>query len=296
MEQKPKQSTELSPIQVFESQVSSYKGNIRDLLTTYGMSENEFMITTINAVKKTPALLSCDRKSLIGAILTSAEVGLPPNTPMQLAFILPYKRKYKDGNDWKEVSEAQFQIGYQGWVEIMQRNPKVESIDSGVVYANERWVFNKGLREPFSHEPLPPSKRGDAIGAYAIAWIKDSPKPKVVFLYQEEIMEFKKISQASSSKYSPWNEDGKDPQKWMWRKTCLKQLAKELPKTRDLSIAYHQDTVVEMGGAQTVDDEGNVIRVESEEAKAIEAKAKADEKNEKISNASSSVILDNKKD
>lgn len=246
---------DLTPAQVFEKQLTSYGGNMKALLAAHNMSEQEFMVTAINAVKKTPALLNCDRATLIGAILTSAELGLPPNTPMGFAFIIPYKRKGKD--------EAQYQIGYQGWLEIMQRNPKVESIDSGIVYEKEEWYFNKGLRVPFSHKPLPPKDRGVAIGAYAIAWIKGSEKPKAVFLYAEEIMQFKKISQGASSEYSPWNQDEKDPQKWMWRKTAIKQLSKELPKTRDISRAYVQDNITETGGNQRVTPEGEIIDVEA---------------------------------
>lgn len=266
----------LSPIQTFEKQLTSYRQNLSALLAAHNMSENEFMVTALNAVKKTPALLNADRSTLVAAILTSAELGLPPNTPMSLAFILPYNRSVKKaGGGYEKVLEAQFQIGYQGWLEIMQRNPKVESIDSGIVYEKEKWQYNKGLRVPFSHEPLPPKDRGVPIGAYAIAWIKGSEKPKVVFLYKDEIMEFKKISQGAASDFSPWNSDEKDPQKWMWRKTCLKQLAKELPKTRDMSRAYIQDNAVEMGGTQRLTEDGTVEVVET-------TINKHDEKNQNI--------------
>lgn len=281
-EEKPAQKPQTA-IQVFENQLYSYKSNMRDLLAAHNMSELEFMVTAINAIKKTPNLLDADRKTLFGAILMSAELGLPPNTPMQLSFILPYKRKFKnEKGNWDQVTEAQFQIGYQGWVEIMLRNPKIESIDSGNVFSNEKWHFNKGLREPFSHEPKPPSTRGDYVGSYAIAWMTTGNKPKVIFLYKEEIEEFKKISQGASSDYSPWNSIEKDPQKWMYRKTVLKQLSKELPKTRDMAKAYAQDTVVELGGTQKVDEAGKVELIESDYQKFQHANDRKDAKDEKV--------------
>lgn len=258
----------LTAQQVFENQLGNYRGNIKSLLAAHGMSEAEFMVTAINAIKKTPELINVDRKTLFGAIMMSAELGLPPNTPMQLSFIIPYGK------------EASFQLGYMGWIEIMQRNPKVESMDSGNIYSNEEWTFDKGLRMPFSHKQLPPSKRGEYIGSYAIAWIKDSEKPKVVFLYKEEIEEFKKISQASKSKYSPWTDTEKDPQKWMYRKTCIKQLAKELPKTREIHKAIQQDNAVEMGGTQIINEQGYAEVVENEDQiaqKNIEKKESKDE-------------------
>lgn len=278
-EPEPKEQKPQTAMQVFENQLYSYKGNMRDLLAAHNMSELEFMVTALNAIKKTPNLLEADRKTLFGAILMSAELGLPPNTPMQLSFILPYKRKTKDekGN-WGSVTEAQFQIGYQGWVEIMLRNPKIESIDSGNVFSNEKWYFNKGLREPFSHEPKPPKDRGEYVGSYAIAWMTTGKKPKVIFLYKEEIEEFKKISQGAASDYSPWNSVDKDPQKWMYRKTVLKQLSKELPKTRDIAKAYIQDTIVELGGTQRIDESGAVEFIESDYQKRQHANDRKDAK------------------
>jgi len=264
MSEEKKEVAQLTPVQTFQNQLKGYEGNIRDLLAIHGMTEREFMVVTLNSIKKVPKLLECDRKTLIAAILTSAELGLPPNTPLGLSYILPYNRKVKVGNQWTHVLEAQWQPGYQGLLEVVLRNPRVESIDSGIVYSNETWVFNKGLRDPFSHTPLPPSKRGEPVGAYAIAWLKDSVKPKVVFLYKEEIDMFKKISQGANSEYSPWNSDEKDPAKWMWRKTCIKQLIKELPKTKEMARAYVHDNVVEMGGSQTVTEEGTVEVIESD--------------------------------
>lgn len=275
-------TAQLTPVKQFEGQLTSYSDQMKSLLQAHGISERDFMIKTLNAIKKTPALLDADRATLFGAIFTSAELGLEPNTPMQLAFILPYKRK---GH-----LEAQFQIGYQGWIEIMQRNPKVESIDSGIVYDKEKWHYNKGLRVPFSHEPLPPKNRGVALGAYAIAWIKGSEKPKVTFLYKEEIDMFKAISQGAASEYSPWNDEAKDPMKWMWRKTAIKQLAKELPKTREMSKAYEHDTVVELGGTQRMNDQGTVELIESE----AQREANAHAKNEHINKSLGDQVADKK--
>lgn len=272
----------LKPIDVFSNKLSHYKANLKDLLNAHRMSEQEFMVTVVNAVKKTPALLDCDQATLFGAVLTSAELGLPPNTPMQLAFIIPYNNKRKIDNEWKTVKEAQFQIGYQGWIEIMLRNPKIESIDSGVVYNNEKWHFNKGLREPFSHEPLPPSTRGTPIGTYAIAWIKGSEKPKVVFLYKEEIDQFMKISQGAASDKSPWKDTEKDPQKWMWRKTAIKQLSKELPKTKEQELAYIHDNAAEMGATQTIDTEGKVVIQENEALKLQESQEQKEQRDQNI--------------
>lgn len=245
-----------SPVDVFRGNLQRYETDLKALLQIHGVTPEKFITSTMTAVKKEPKLLECDQRTLFAAILVSAELGLAPNTHSGLSFILPYRRKYKEGNKEKYVLEAQFQLGYQGCIEVSLRNPKIESIESGVIYENEEWYFDKGKRDPFSHKPLPPSKRGKPVAAFAIAWLRDNPRPKVVVLYEEDIMLIAKISKAANSEYSPWNKDGSDPFKWMWRKTAIKQLWKELPKTSEMEKAQHIENVAETGGNVRLNDDG----------------------------------------
>lgn len=64
---------------------------------------------------------------------------------------------------------------------------------------------------------------------------------------KEEVLEFKKFSQSSKyppkdgqKDYSPWNPEN-DPELWMWKKTCLKQLSKTLPQNEALATAIAED-------------------------------------------------------
>ncbi len=68
----------------------------------------------VNAVKKTPRLAECDPKSVLGAMMTSAALGLEPNTVQQQAFLIPYKKRVKVGDNWIDTYDCQFQIGYRG--------------------------------------------------------------------------------------------------------------------------------------------------------------------------------------
>ena len=52
----------------------------------------------------------------------------------------------------------------------------------------------------------------------------------------------KKFSKSYDSNYSPWNESN-DPELWMWKKTCLKQVAKLVPKNERLLKAIDYDNV-----------------------------------------------------
>lgn len=252
----PAETKKPSPVDVFRGQLQRYETDLKALLQIHGVTPEKFITSTMTAVKKEPRLLECDQRTLFAAILVSAELGLSPNTHSGLSWILPYRRKYKENGKDKYVLEASFQLGYQGCIEVSLRNPKIESIESGTIYENEEWHFDKGKRDPFSHKPLPPSKRGKPIASFALAWLSGVERPKVVVLYEEEIMEIAKISKAANSEYSPWNKAGSDPQRWMQRKTCIKQLWKELPKTSEMEKAQHIENVAETGGNVRLNDEG----------------------------------------
>lgn len=289
------QSKPLTQIDIFHGNLKKYETDLKALLQIHSIQPEKFMTLTLNAVKRMPKLLECDPKTLFGSIMVAAELGLEPNTVMGYAHILPYKRKYKDGGQWKEILEAQFQIGYPGWLEIMYRNPKIESIDTGVIYENEEWTFDKGRREPFSHKPLPPSKRGkEWVAIFAIAWLKDAAKPKVIVLYKEEIDQIKKLSQGANSDYSPWNSADKDPFLWMPRKTGIKQLVKELPKTKEIETVYHIDNVVETGGTVRLNDDKTLEVVESDFAKALPAVNRKENKETAVANTMSGIAQEAK--
>lgn len=292
IQQKP-----LTQVEIFHGNLKKYEHDLKALLQIHNIQPEKFMTLTLNAVKRMPKLLECDPKTLFGSIMVAAELGLEPNTVMGYAHILPYKRKYKEGGQWKEILEAQFQIGYPGWLEIMYRNPKIESIDTGVIYENEEWTFDKGKREPFSHKPLPPNKRGkDWVAIFAIAWLKDAVKPKVIVLYKEEIDQIKKLSQGANSDYSPWNASDKDPFLWMPRKTGIKQLVKELPKTKEIETVYHLDNVVETGGTVRLNEDKTLEVVESDFAKALPSITKKENKENAVADTMANIAKETKKD
>ena len=139
-----KKKVDLSTVSGFEQVWKNYEKTVMSLLVNkYGISVEEFMANAVNSVRKNPDLLKCTPKSLFGAMLLSAECGLKFNTPSQHAYIIPYK------------GEAQFQIGYQGLIEIMYRNPKVIKIDGQAVFENDTFDYGYGLTPYLTKLPLP---------------------------------------------------------------------------------------------------------------------------------------------
>jgi len=211
-----------APMTVFEAQLGKYEKTVADLLgTKYGISQKEFMVKVLNAIKKTPDLLKCTPQSLFGSILYFAEVGLPFNTPEGFGYILPYSNK--------GVMDATPIIGYKGLIEIAYRNPKLKSIRLQSVYSNDEFDYEYGTNEFIKHKPTMVGDRGALIAVYAIAQI-DGIAPLFVVVMKPELDKIQKLSKSGNSQYSPYN-NGTDVFNMMQAKVAIKLLFKTLPKS-----------------------------------------------------------------
>lgn len=125
----------------------------------------------ISAINRTPMLLRCDPKTVLGAVMTTTALGLEPNTPQQHAWLLPYKTRRKVGdNEWEDYCECQFQIGAQGWLVLMYRNPVIKRINAGAIYERDHFVYKDAAEIVFEYTPaLFEEDRGRIVGAYAYA-------------------------------------------------------------------------------------------------------------------------------
>jgi recombination protein RecT len=227
-----KKKVDLSTIKGFEEVWKNYEKTIMSLLVNkYGISVEEFMANAVNSVRKNPDLLKCTPKSLFGAMLLSAECGLKFNTPSQHAYIIPYK------------GEAQFQIGYQGLIEIMYRNPKVVKIDGQAVFENDTFDYGYGLTPYLTHKPFRGGNRGSITSVYAVVKLQGSDEPVFCVVEKQELDAIKNLSPAKNSKFSPYN-SGTDVHHWMEVKVAIKKISKLIPKTSEIANVIDLDNKV----------------------------------------------------
>lgn len=196
-----------------------YRGNSKEALS--------FKTACVDYVRKTPKLLQCDRMSLLSAFVQAAQLNLMPSSVMSEAYIIPYG------------TEAKFQPGYQGLATLAWRSGNVKALKSVIVYKNDRFEYSEGLDTKLYHVPTSfGQSRGEAVGVYAVADTTNGGKLYKV-MSKEQVMAIKAMSKAAKKPESPWN--SKDPELWMWQKTCLIQLLKLLPKSAELKIAIESD-------------------------------------------------------
>jgi recombination protein RecT len=293
MTQETQKSTSLTTtdkaVALFKTQLTEYEGVITDMMKEHQVSPKKFMIYTGNIVKKNPELLDCDRSSLFGAVFAAAELGLLPNTQQNFCDIIPYKRKYKtDTGKWEHRKEAQFQLGYLGIIELLYRNPEIIDLDTQIVFTEDHFEEVLGSDRKLIHGPGIEGKRGEPMGVYAIAALRSGAK-KWKYLSKAKIMEFKNMSQGASSDYSPWNAKN-DPELWMWRKTAIKQLWKELPKIGTLGKAIDIDNATEMGGNLHATEDGDYEIIDGPEVTKRKAEFANDKKEERAKQVQGSMF------
>lgn len=84
-----------------------------------------FISSLMQCVNNSDLLSKADIKSIYGAAITAAALDLPINPSLGVAYIVPYK------------GQAQFQIGYKGFVQLAQRSGQYEKINVITVYENQ---------------------------------------------------------------------------------------------------------------------------------------------------------------
>jgi recombination protein RecT len=165
--------------------------------------------------------MKCDPDSVKHAIVNVALTGITLNPALKYAYLVPRKVR----NELKCILD----ISYIGMIKILTDAGAVKNVDAGVIYANDKFDYRRGSDPYFKHQPSL-SNRGEKIGAYAIAFLRDGGF-QFEILGREEIEKIRNTSESYKNeegrKYSPW-ETWEDE---MWKKSALKRLFKLLPKT-----------------------------------------------------------------
>ena len=178
------------------------------------------------ALRQTPKLASSTPESFMSALMQCAQLGLEPNTPQGLAYLVPYSNRQTN------TTECQIQIGYKGLLELMWRSGMVESTNADVVYRQEieqgLFEYESGMRVVLRHkinllDDVRSGDDADIVAAYACATLK-SGQVVVRVLTRKELDQARRMGSSGSS---PW----RDHYKSMALKTAIRRLASWVPTT-----------------------------------------------------------------
>lgn len=249
--------------------LAHYKGDIAQALPSVITPERFTRIAT-TAVSANPKLMQAvteSPKSFVGALMTAAQLGVEPNTPLGQAYLLPYNNNRKVGGQWVKKMEVQFQLGYKGVIDLCYRSGEVTYINAEVVYANDEFDYGMGLDPYLKHRPFEGEDPGPAVKYYAVFKTKSGASLFKVWSREKVEAHAKRFSKSYNAKegefYGPWATDFDA----MAKKTVLIDVLNYAPKKSDFARALAAEgsvkTEISKDMSQVRDE--NVIDAEYEE-------------------------------
>jgi len=222
----------------------------RSLAASHVPAERFFAVVD-QALRRSPALLSCTPASIVRALLDAAELGLVPSGLLGSAYLVPYRNK-RSGR-----LEAQLIPGYRGLIDLARRSGELRQIEARVVRERDdfdivfgtdgkvlhRPFINRGEREPILDtqtglprlDPVtggPETKLADAgsfVGVYCIARLAHGAE-HVEWMSWTEVEAVRRRSKAADD--GPWVTDPAE----MAKKTITRRTVKYLPLAIDSPV------------------------------------------------------------
>ena len=233
---KTAESQKAVTIQSLVSQ-ENVKARFEELL---GKKAPGFISSLLAVVNNNKLLAKANPNTIIAAGAMAASLDLPINQNLGFAYIIPYK------------DEAQFQMGYKGYIQLAMRTGQYQTINAAEVYEGEIIKQNR-----FTGEYEFGEKTSDKIVGYIAYFKLVNGFEKYLYMSIEEM-------QAHASKFSKNYKGGTD--KWgltdfhsMAIKTVLKRL---ISKYGILSIEMQGqqmvDAITNDGGKMTMKEDGTL--------------------------------------
>jgi recombination protein RecT len=237
-----------------------------------GKKSQGFISSLLNIVNNNKLLKTADPKTVLTAAVTAASLDLPINPNLGFAWIVPYKK------------QAQFQMGWKGFVQLAQRTGQYKRINVVEVYENQFKSFD-ALSEELDCDFTIEGE--GAVKGYAAMFELVNGFKKLEFWSKDKVIKHaKKYSQTYGKQYngrlvhSPWNDETQFDA--MAKKTVLKNtLSKWGIMSIEMQTAQMVDQSIQVEEDQFSypdnESEDNVAERWTEDAEVIEEQENIEE-------------------
>jgi len=195
------------------------------------------MRIVMTAILNNPKLAQCEPNSFFGSLLQALQLGLEVNTPLGQAWLIPRW----DGKAKK--LKCQFQMGYQGLVDLCYRYGTYRRITAEVVYEGDIFDYKNGTTHYIEH--IQKFKTETPKYVWALYETENGGQNFVVWTWDKVMKHAEAFSESYDSdkdewKYSAWssNQESKES---MAKKTMLERVLKYAPKSVELKQALIAD-------------------------------------------------------
>ncbi len=222
-----------------------------------GMEEAmRFKAALSSAVATNPKLLECEPYSIITAGLVGHSLKLPPSPQLGYYYLVPYNNRKRN------CKEAQFQIGYKGYIQLAMRSGSYVKLNVSDVKAGEFVSWNpltEDLEVNFITDPIKREK-AETVGYCGFFEYVNGFRKMVYWTRQQVEVHADKYSKAYSLAQDKLLKAGKIPQKDLYKyssfwykdfdvmalKTVIRSmLSRWGSMSIDMQRAYEQDVKTE---------------------------------------------------
>ncbi len=230
LQQKANGAPEQKETRNIKQLIRAMEGEIQKALPSV-LTPERFTRMALTAISSNPKLQECTQESFLGALMSAAQLGLEPNTPLGQAYLIPFRNKGK--------MECQFQIGYKGLIDLAHRSGEFKNISAQDVRENDEFEYELGLESKLIHKPTM-TNRGKPIAYYAIYKLVNGGYGFEVMSIEDIQKHGREYSQSFSSSYSPWTKNFDE----MAKKTVLKKVLKYAPIKTEFARGIAQDSTI----------------------------------------------------
>ena len=235
-----------------EQGVASLQSQLAAVMPTDGETGRRIVADAIQAIRGNAELRKCDPVSIIGGLVTCAQLDLRPGVGGE-AWLIPMRvnKRQPDGS-WARGMHAQLIIGAQGHLTLARRSPELGDVQVVRIYENDRFVFSwdydRLVHEPDWRDP------GPVIGWYAVVKLTNGTvrveRPWTVQMMEEHRDKFAMARKGGKNGQvvGPWV----DHFEAMADKTMLLRALKYAPRSYELVQGLYADGSVRTNVSESV--------------------------------------------
>lgn len=243
----------VSPVAKFQKTLERMKPQIAAALPAHLKAERVARLA-LTEFSRNPTLQKCEEKSILGGIMTAAQLGLEIGVQGQ-AYLVPY---YDNKN---KTYKAQFIPGWRGLVDLVSRSGR-GTVFSGAIFKDQRFEYLDGARRDLKiMNPTSLEDPKDITHVYAVGWVRGAEYPIIELWTMEKAMRhLEKFNKVGERHY------GYAHPEMYARKVVLLQVLKYMPQSIELANAVQVNESFEAGHAATID--GSFVAVDEDEISA----------------------------
>lgn len=206
-----------------------------------GKNSATFATSVMQIANSNTMLRTAEPSSIFNAACMAATLNLPLQNGLGFAYIVPFK------NNKERKVEAQFQIGYKGFIQLAQRSGQFKRLVALPVYKKQllKKDFINGFEFDWEQEP---EKDENPIGYYAYFKLVNDFSAELYMSHDDIVKHAQRYSQTFKKGFGVWHDNFEA----MALKTVTKLL---LSKQAPLSVEMQQAVLADQAVVKDVENQ-----------------------------------------